>query len=220
MPDRFKIAALLMLLVFLPVFTGCLSSGSQTSSSISPETPEKEVARILQSWQQTSPVFVPTSKGSLMSAEETSGNYISFKDLSGEVWTLKIEDILYVTEGNAIVTTYYYSINAEQGNLKIVFNMIKDQGFWYVDDITIEALPIVVVTGTGIKGVISDNVNNAPVEGALIEAYEQTTGTLAGSTVTGADGFYSITDLAPGNYYIVVARDGYSPYTISGIVVN
>jgi len=208
------------MLTVVSVFTGCLNSGSQTSSSISPETPEKEVAKILQSWQQSSPFFVPTSKGALMASEETSGNFIRFKDLSGEVWTLKIEEVMYVTEGSAIVTTYYYSINAEQGNLKMVFSMIKDQGFWYVDDITIEALPVVVVTGTGIKGVISDNANNAPVEGALVEAFEQATGVLVGSAVTGVDGFYSITDLNPGNYYIVVARDGYSPYTISGIVVN
>lgn len=220
MPDRLKTAALLTMLAFVLCFTGCLNSGSQTSSSVSPESPEKEVARILGSWQQNPPVFSVSEKGSVLASEESSENFIRFKDLSGEVWTLKISEILYVNDGMALVTTLYYSVNADQGNLKIVFTMIKDQGFWYVDNISVEALPVVVVSGTGIKGVISDATNNAPVEGVLVEAYEQTSNTFAGSSVTGSDGFYSINDLSPGTYYIVVARDGYAPYTISGIVVN
>jgi len=220
MPDRLKITALLTMLSIVICFTGCLSSGSQTSSPVTPESPEKEVARILQSWQQNPPVFSVSEKGSLLASEETSGNFIRFKDLSGELWTLKISDILYVNTGVAKVTTFYYSVNADQGSLKIVFTMIKDQGFWYVDNISVETLPVVVVSGTGIKGIISDSVSNAPVQGALVEAYEQSSNTFAGSSVTGSDGFYSINDLSPGTYYLVVARDGYTPYTISGIVVN
>lgn len=224
MPTRSSLLAVLLLLFVLGTLTGCLSSGSQTAANIEPETPQKAVYEVFDTWrQQTAPVFSVTPQGAITSGETvptTDANYIRFKDLSGEIWSLRLETVTYLTPESAKVYAYYNTISAEHGGLKIIFSMVKDQGKWFMDDMEIIALPVAVVTGTGIKGIITDKVTNLPVTGARVEAYNQSTGTIAGYAVTGSNGFYSIVDLQPGSYYLVVARDGYDSYTISGIVVN
>lgn len=224
MPNRFMLSAFLLISLVLLTITGCLSSGSQTVANVQSESPEAAVGELLSSWrQQSGPVFVVSPSGTIVPSESASidgVSYIRFKDLSGNVWSLALGEITYQSVDFATVNVYYYSISAEHGGLKIVFKMVRDQGQWLLDDFIVTALPAVVVTGTGVKGVISDSATSLPVVGARVEAYLQGTSSIVGAAVTAENGFYSIVDLSPGSYYLVVARDGYEPYTISGIVVN
>lgn len=224
MPNRNLLSVLLLISLVLLTLPGCLSSGSQTVANVQSESPEAAVGELLNSWrQQSGPVFVVNPAGAIVPSESasTSGtDYIKFTDLSGEVWSLILGEITYQSVDTATVNAYYYSISAEYGGLHIVFKMVRDQGQWLLDDFIVTALPAVVVTGTGVKGVISDSATSLPVSGARVEAYIQGTSSIAGAAVTADNGFYSIVDLAPGSYYLVVARDGYEPYTITGIVVN
>jgi uncharacterized surface anchored protein len=68
--------------------------------------------------------------------------------------------------------------------------------------------------------VITDKVTGLPVSSARVEIYSASDNLLAGYSVTDENGFYEILELAPGNYYLIVSRDGYAPYTISGIQVS
>ncbi len=208
-------------LLSLILFAGCFG-GSQSASQLTDDSPHAAVNEILRNWREAEgPVFSVAPSGAIACADTAPENdgYIRFRDLSGKYWNLLLGQVNYLTDNKADVDAYYYSISAEYGGLKIVFHMIKDQGKWFLDDIDVVALPAVIVSGTGVKGIISDQITALPVSGARVEIYLAATGALAGATVTAENGFYSITGLAAGNYYLVVARDGYESYTINGIVV-
>lgn len=214
------------LLLSLVVFMyGCSGGGGQSSAGVSTGTqgPEAAVVEILDSWRQSSIAFAVSPQGEITTSEpatESTQNYINFKDLSGETWRLLIGEVVYVATDKARVNTFYYSSSADQGGLKVIFIMIRDQGIWYLDDLEIEQIPAVVVVGTGIKGVITDKNTAIPVSGAKVEAYNQATNVLAGTATTEPNGFYSILNLNPGTYYLVIGRDGYESYTIRDVVVN
>jgi len=206
----------------LATLVGCSGGGSSSGSSVSTSTPESAVYELLAAWQNSETGLVSSETGDTLVEQETTGgsNYIYFRDMSGEKWLLQIDEIEYLSDTNARVYTSYLSTNPTRGSLKLIFTMFKDVTAWYLDDIEITELPIVVVTETGVSGVISDETTALPVSGALIEIYDQATGTFAGSTTTSESGFYSFTGLIPGTYYMVIERDGYDPKTISGIIIG
>lgn len=206
----------------LATLVGCSGGSSSSGTGVSTSTPESAVYELLASWQNSQTGLVSNANGEALLKQETTGegNYIYFRDMSGEEWPLKIDEVEYLSDSNARVYTSYQSVNPARGSLKLIFTMFKDVSVWYLDDIEITELPIVVVTETGVSGVISDETTALPVSGALVELYDQTTGTLTGSTTTSETGFYSFTDIAPGTYYMVIERDGYDPKTISGIIIG
>ncbi len=156
----------------------------------------------------------------MLKQDTTGENYIKFKDMSGEEWPLRIDEVVYLGPSVARVFTSYRSVNANRGNLKLTFSMVKDQSSWFLDDIEVTEVPVVVVTDKGISGIISDKTTNQPVNGAQIDIFNQTSGSRVDSMVTDATGFYSFTNLSPGTYYLVIERDGYEPQTISGIIIG
>ncbi|KAF1082081.1 MAG: hypothetical protein GQF41_1721 [Candidatus Rifleibacterium amylolyticum] len=206
----------------LTAMVGCSGGGSSSGAGVNTSTPESAVYELLAAWQSSQAGLVSSETGEALVEQETTGegNYIYFKDMSGEEWPLQIDEIQYLSSSNARVYTSYLSTNPTRGSLKLIFTMFKDVTAWYLDDIEITELPIVVVTETGVKGVISDETSGLPVSGALIEIYDQATGTFAGSTTTDETGFYSFTNMIPGTYYMVIERDGYDPKTISGIIIG
>jgi uncharacterized surface anchored protein len=217
-------AALLLLLLPVMLFTGC-AGGSGQAPYVN-ETPEEAVMKILDSWRSSESMnFAYDSSGKIVAQEVISSEVVSgtieFKDLSGEVWIFNLEKIEYETSVIArIYTNYYYSGAPQFGGLKVVFKMVKDQGIWFLDGLEVTEVPAVVVTGTGVNGVITDKVTGLPVSSARVEIYSASDNLLAGYSVTDENGFYEILELAPGNYYLIVSRDGYAPYTISGIQVS
>ena len=58
--------------------------------------------------------------------------------------------------------------------------------------------------GGSISGVVTD-AGGTPIEGASVSAV----GTFFGSAITGADGTFTITTLAPGSYWVSAKADGY-----------
>ena len=206
----------------LTVLCGCSGGGASAGSSVNISTPESAVYELIESWQttQTNGVSLEGGQSIIQQTTASTTNYIRFKDLAGEEWFLHIDEVVYLTDSSALVHTSYQSIDASRGSLKLAFMMIKDQLQWYLDDIEVAEVPVVVVTGTGVKGVISDETTNLPVSGALVEIYVQSTGTIAGTATTDETGFYSIVGLEPGTYYMVIERDGFDARTISGIIVG
>ena len=225
MKSRFYLHTALVLLLFsIILFTGCSGGGSPASTEIV-SSPESAVVKILDNWRATSGMnFGYDDSGEILAQEETSGEtrgYIEFKDLSGEVWIFTILNIEYEnTDLAKVYTSYYYSGSPQFGGLEIVFRMVREQGVWYLDGLEIVEIPAVVVTGTGINGAITDKVTGEPVSGARVELYSAEDDQLAGYAVTDSGGYYEIMDLSAGTYYLVVSREGYAPYTISGIQVS
>ncbi len=210
--------------VLLPIlFTGCSGGGSSAPSASVDTTPEAAVVGIFNNLKAGS-IFRYDQLGKVSAQESTSesseSGYISFRDLSGEVWLFKVLKIEYSSASNASVFTSYYNSGAPQfGGLNIVFKMVKDDGLWYLEGMEITEIPAVVVVGTGINGAITDEVTGLPVSAARVEAYDSAN-QLVGYAVTDSSGYYEIMDLSPGSYYLVVSRAGYAPYTINGILVR
>lgn len=206
---------------------GCGSGGS-SSNVAELMSPEEAVRNIFASWKLSDTAGISVSNtgekvvGELRPQTETSqaSGTIKFKDMAGETWNLQIDKVEYLTENRAYIHTLYRYQNLSEGGLKVSFLMEKDNGAWYLSDIVTEAVPTVVPVASGIQGYITDKITGAPVADARVEAFNSGTGALAGNASTGSDGFYKILDLAAGNYYLVIGRDGFEPYTISGIVIN
>ncbi|MBU1107530.1 MAG: carboxypeptidase-like regulatory domain-containing protein [Candidatus Riflebacteria bacterium] len=215
------------ILVFFALVTlcGCSGGGSQAGSGVVTSSPESAVYEILESWQSSQPSVVSVDgeqpavrqESTVIPSEE---RYISFKDMSGELWSLHVTQIVYLSIDIAEVYTSHTSTDANIGSLELIFEMVRESGRWYLEGIRVVEIPVVIVTGTGIKGVLSDESTNLPISGALVELYNQSTGIIAGSTTTDETGFYSILDLSPGTYYLVIEREGFAPQTISGITIS
>jgi outer membrane receptor protein involved in Fe transport len=77
--------------------------------------------------------------------------------------------------------------------------------------------PLLLVAGTTgkIAGRVSDASNNEPLVGATVAVQ----GTFLGST-TDVDGFYTINNIPPGKYSVVVSYVGYRKVTITDVVVK
>lgn len=216
------LSRLVFVLILLPalLLTGCSGGSSAPAASVD-TTPEAAVVDIFNNLKAAS-LFRYDSQGKVLAQETTSSEsgYISFRDLSGETWLLKIVEIVYSSDTSAkVYTSYYYSGAPQFGGLNIVFNMVKDENVWFLESMNITEMPAVVVVGTGINGAITDQVTRLPVSGARVEAYDSSN-QLVGYAVTDSSGYYEIMNLSPGSYYLVVSRDGYAPYTISGIQVS
>ena len=213
----------ILALFALATLCGCSGGGSQAGTGVDTSSPESAVYEILANWQSSQPKVVSVDNEQSAIRQETTATetrYIRFKDLSGDLWSLRVDEVVYLSTNVATVVTSYQSLDASHGSLKLIFHMIRDSGRWFLENIEVIEVPIVVVTGTGIKGVVTDESTNLPISGALVELYNQSTKELAGSTVTDKTGFYSILDLSPGTYYLVIERENFAPRTISGITIS
>jgi Carboxypeptidase regulatory-like domain/TonB dependent receptor len=72
--------------------------------------------------------------------------------------------------------------------------------------------------GSSLEGTVTDK-SGAVIAGATVTITDQATG-VSHSAVTGAEGFYRITELPPGNYKIVVEGTGFKKNTRSDIPVG
>jgi hypothetical protein len=98
--------------------------------------------------------------------------------------------------------------------------MVRESGQWFLSNIEIIDVPAVVVEVAGIKGVLKDEITNLPIQGAVVEAFNQTSNESFGSVVTDASGYYEISPLPAATYYLVINREGYEPRIIRDVVVN
>ncbi len=225
MAQRFPLAVVLLFCMTLFI-TGCGGGGGSASpvaTMTDASSPEAAVERIFASWRADSgPVFNIDAAGKIAAQTTTSETrYIRMRDLSGNTWNLTFTGVEYISSILARVNTrYYYGGNLAFGGMTISFLMGKDSGVWYLEGIQVTELPAVVVEQFGIKGVLTDKITGIPVSGARVEAYNQTTGVIAGYSITDVTGFYGILDLPPATYYLVINRSGYEPYTISDIIVR
>jgi len=205
----------------LATLVGCSGGGSSTGSVVNTSTPEAAVYEILAAWQKSQTSVVSSaSEGTLVEQETTSENYIRFRDMSGEEWLLRIDEVNYLSSTIARVFTSYLSVDASRGSLKLIFSMVKDQNAWFLDDIQVTEVPVVVINETGVSGVITDKSTGLPVSGAQVDIFDQSTGSRVNSMVTGETGYYSFVGLTPGTYYLVIEREGYEPQTISDIIIG
>ena len=218
-----RLAGLVILICLSIVIPGCSGGGnSPAGAPVQTESPETAVSRLFASWQAgPAPVFAIKNDGSIAAQTTAIDRYINFRDLSGNAYKLKFLDVVYASDAAATVNTEYTSeLNVSIGGLKIGFNMLREAGAWYLGGLTVTELPVVVVQQNGVKGVVTDTVTRLPISGARVEAYNSTTGVIAGYAVTDSVGFYQILELPAGSYYLVLRRDGYEPYTLTGITVS
>src|SRR6266404_4187454 len=75
----------------------------------------------------------------------------------------------------------------------------------------------VVVNGS-ISGTISNAVNGTGISGATVNLY--LAGVLHTSTTSGTGGTYSLSNLPPGTYSLVIAATGFSTTTVAAVPVN
>lgn len=222
-----RVGICLLISLSLVGFVGCSGGGSPSQSNVTQIEPQIVVQNMIAQWSSsnTGPAFYTDAAGKPSVIADASNEsqhlgYITFRDLSGEDWELQVDRVEYAGEENAKVYTSYIYQSLTSGGLTVVFSLVKDNGQWFIDDIEVIELPAVVTSTAGaIQGYITDQVTHVGVAGARIDAFPENSQSIAGSAVSSSNGFYEITDLATGTYYIVINRDGYEPITKSGIVV-
>ncbi len=223
MSGKISLFGMTTLLCLLLALAGCSGSGSKDALPGRNDGPEAAVAEIFAGWRASQPpIFVVRTEG-VVSAQtsESETRYIRFRDLSGHSWELTFSGVDYISADLARVNTYYYySGRADFGGLRIAFIMVRESGQWFLENIDIVEVPAVVVEVDGVKGVLKDEVSGLPVQGAVVEAFEQSSGDSYGSDVTDASGYYEISPLPAATYYLVIEREGYEPRIIRDIVVN
>src|SRR5262245_43907059 len=80
------------------------------------------------------------------------------------------------------------------------------------------ATPLAAQTGS-ITGTVTDKSSGAPQPGAIVEA-SKSAGTVAGSAVSGANGTYRITGLAPGSYSVTARYIGFKATSLGSVAVT
>ncbi|MBI3039675.1 carboxypeptidase regulatory-like domain-containing protein [bacterium] len=108
---------------------------------------------------------------------------------------------------------YLYK-DLSEGRVEVVFEMLKEKGFWHISDVFVTTLPAVLVVEHGIQGFVRDEKTGQPVEGALVY--------LSGtefSAKTDSSGFYRFLNLPLGTYTVLFVKDGYVLKTITGLEV-
>lgn len=222
----------LLLLVALVsgVLSGCGGGGGGGSPATGvgaiAQTPEEAVRALVADWQQTGgPALIlaqtettaTTTTSTATSA--TSLGQIRFHDFfSDEIWDLSVDRVEYLTTEEAYIYTSYLYRDLAVGESIIRFHMIRDNGIWELQDISVESLPAAVVSATGIQGFVIDKVTRQAVSGAEVHLWHAAAE--VASTVTDLQGYYRFTGLTAGTYEIVIVRLGYQPETISGITVQ
>ncbi len=216
-----KFFALVFSFVLAATLGGCGGGGGGNSAAYVTQAPEAALVEILDAWKigggpNLNLRSLPVSQvATTTPTTATQYGTVSFTDLSGASWTFRIVDIRYESAERAVITTRYDFANIAEGQIEIEFFMVKDQGKWGLDDLSVTEIPEIFVTDTGIQGVVADELTQAPIEGALVY--------LSGtdySTRTDATGFYNFSNLPPGNYTVIIARDGYIIKTITGVQVG
>lgn len=223
-----KTCFLYLLLVLVIACAGCSGGGSSSGSTVfrpedsSLETPPEEaLASMLQSWKDGGGPEVLLScdiQAQVATGTATSTpslGRIRFKDLSGQEWAFQIIKVNRRSAGTAEIKAKYAFNRIQDGEILITFYMIKIEGEWILDNIVVEQLPWVLVSGRAIQGYVRDSLTGAPISGALVY--------LSGTSyqsATDAAGVYSFKDIPAGTYTIVVVRDGYVLKTIPGVLVS
>ncbi len=230
----FKYIFGLMILSAL-MMVGC---GSKEQSVIRQDSPETAVIRLSESWRTSgnSPAIRVDSNNNFVrqatadddeqtTTSDTSTSKITLTDFSGNSYDLLIVD--KEVEGNvaSITTNFVY----ETGYLVIVFNLIFDDGKWWIEDVSVtdnngsSPTPIPTTDDYNISGYIrykDTNNKDVFVHAATVQAFlineEDGSYEFAGSTITDKSGYYKI-DLnktGEGKYMIEVAKEGMESQTI------
>lgn len=71
-----------------------------------------------------------------------------------------------------------------------------------------------------ITGEVIDSITKKPVEYATITLFHEENKKIANGTVTDSTGRFTLTDINPGRYKIIVEFIGYQPYSITNIVID
>lgn len=219
------------------MMVGC---GSKGQSVIRQDSPEATVMRLSESWRTSgnSPSIRVDSNNNFVrqatadddeqsTTSDTSTSKITLTDFSGNSYDLLIVD--KEVDGNvaSITTNFVY----ETGYLVIVFNLVFDDGKWWLEDVSVTdnngSSPTPTPTPTdddyNISGYIrykDTNNKDVFVPEATVQAFlineEDGSYVFAGSTKTDNNGYYKI-DLnktGEGKYMIEVAKAGMESQTI------
>ena len=81
-------------------------------------------------------------------------------------------------------------------------------------------LNICQVATAQLKGKVVDNEDNYPLEYASVAIYKTLNNKLVVGTISNKEGFFSISDIKPGNYYLEASFLGYQKNTINSIIIN
>ncbi len=202
-----------VLMVGLASLTGCLNNGNSTSPATGEDSPELAVRSLLSEWEsQARPLVAPISG-------DTTGQTITFRDILGRnSWTFTVVKIEYPVVGLANVYTTHTFQDSTATVVNVKFQMARFENRWVFENFTIETLPTVVVTGTGVQGYIRDAVTNLPVQNAAAGLYQGDV--RVAETLTDATGYYFLQAPAPGVYTVVVAKDGYEFLNYPNVVIN
>lgn len=220
----FRQALLMFLIVAVITSIGCSGGGSANPAMNAVATPEEAVLSLVSQWNTADAPYIsvtPTGEKSVnFTQPSVSERTISFRDLSGSLWVFNIIEVIRTGENRASVKTSYAFRDSSLGAVYTYFHMILEQGVWYLDNIIVENLPAVSVYERGIQGYITDESSGAPVEGAMIQLFRSGESTSIASTSSYDNGYYSFSNLQPGSYTIVVARDDFILKTITDITVQ
>jgi len=209
---RFRAFLFFFFMLGLASMTGCLNNGGSPSSVID-DSPELAVRSLLSEWESQDRPLVAQTSG------ETASQTITFRDILGKnSWTFTVVKVEYPVIGLANVYTTHQFQDSTATIVNVKFQMVKFENRWVFDNFTIETLPTVVVTGTGVQGYIRDAVTNQPVQNAAAGLYQ---GDIRiAETLTDANGYYFLQAPAPGIYTVVVAKDGYEFLNYPNVTIN
>ncbi len=216
-----------LILVSLACLVGCQDrreaspTGADTAG-----TPEAAVLELMAAWRAEGAMPMPIAQVATSTATESttvvqSLGTIKFQDLSGGQHTFQIIGKKFLSPELAeIYTTYEFTQDPALAGMRadITFVMTLQEGVWRLDDLVFTKLPpVIVVGGLGVQGYIRDtSVTPArPVENAAAALFQGET--LIDSTLTDANGFYSLTAPAPGTYTLTVTKDGYEFLTVPNL---
>ncbi|NLI74975.1 MAG: carboxypeptidase regulatory-like domain-containing protein [Candidatus Riflebacteria bacterium] len=220
----------LLLLVGLVsgLLAGCGGGGGNSGTGVGPvaQTPEDAVRALVADWQQTGgPTLILAQTGTTATTTTstatatTSLGQVRFRDFfSDETWELSVDRVEYLSAEEAYIYTSYLYRDLAVGQSIIRFRLVRNNGLWELQDISVESLPAAVVSATGIQGFVIDKVTRQAVSGAEVHLWRAAAE--VASTVTDLQGYYRFTGLTAGTYEIVIVRLGYRPETISGITVQ
>jgi|GEM_PF-4774590 len=213
---------------------GC-SGGDKSGTGISTQeestlTPEESVRLLLSQWNSDGgPIFnilYNLGPDAQVATSSFPSRTITFKELStGIQWPLTVDNVTYLSQSQAQIVTSYHFNDPAIGKFEIVFYMLKSQleQRWLLDDIKTYSYPDVIAYERGITGRVYEISNNQelPIASAGIFVYLQPDlQTIVAQATTNSSGYYTITNLIPGTYTIVVVRDGYVKKSYTGIVVQ
>ena len=130
-----------------------------------------------------------------------------------DVVTVSMDGVSFSRSGNVFITTTNSPLTGNVSVSAPLFYDVVEPVPAYTNNsavIRVALEPIIIIPGTGgIQGVVTNATNGVHIQGATVVAIDAN-GVQVGSTVTNANGQYTIVNLAPGDHRIIVARAGFN----------